>query len=121
MKKIAIPFVFGLAILLTTQCTSDNEKEFYGGVDCDTLNVSYSQVIDPILNDCKSCHFAGSNGTGVVLATYEGVVTVAENGRLLGAIKHQSGFKAMPQGGGKLSDCSIAKIEAWINKGTPND
>ena len=39
--------------------------------------------------------------------------------KLIGAIKHEPGFVAMPQSGGKLEDCDIEKMEAWIAAGAP--
>ncbi len=121
MKILGVLCSIAVLLLTGIRCTSDNEKEYYGGLDCDTLQVSYSQVIDPILDrNCNACHFTGSNGTGVSLENYADVKKVVDNGRLLGAIKHEPGFAPMPQGG-DLDDCSISKIEAWVNKGAPND
>ncbi len=109
-----------LLIFAILSCSNDNEEEYYGQAECDTLNVSFSQIIDPIVErNCKSCHFSG-NGTGVTLASYEDIKGAAENGSLLGAIKHETGYSPMPKGG-KLDDCTIQKIEAWINKGKLND
>jgi hypothetical protein len=39
----------------------------------------------------------------------------------MGAIRQQSGYKAMPQGASKLDDCSINKIGRWINLGAQNN
>jgi hypothetical protein len=39
--------------------------------------------------------------------------------RMLGALRGTAGFSAMPQGGTKLSDCDISKVEKWINSGFP--
>lgn len=121
IKSLLGGVAFIILLSYTSGCTSDNEKEFYGGLDCDTLNVKYSEVIDPILDrNCVSCHFTGSNGTGVSLQNYADVKVVVDNGRLLGAINHEPGYSPMPQGG-ELDDCTISKIEAWVNKGAPND
>lgn len=108
--------VFVLAI----SCTKENAQEYYGGINCDTLNVSFSATVDPIMErNCKGCHFTG-NGTGVTLASYNDIKNAADNGKLLGTIKHLPGFSPMPQGS-KLDDCTISKIETWINNGAPND
>lgn len=109
-----------LLVIFTLSCSNDNYEEFYGDNACDTLNVSFSEVIDPIMTrNCKTCHFQG-NGTGVTLVSYEDIKASAENGSLLGSIKHEQGWSPMPQGG-KMDDCTISKIEAWVNNGTPND
>lgn len=89
---------------------------------CDTTGVTFSGTVQPILQaTCYGCHSSGAPSGNVVLDTYAGVSSVVNDGSLLGAIKHQQGFVAMPQGGSKLPDCSIAKIEAWINAGAANN
>ncbi|RZK27303.1 MAG: hypothetical protein EOO63_13790 [Hymenobacter sp.] len=40
---------------------------------------------------------------------------------LLGNIRHEAGYVAMPQGRNKLSDCDIAIIEAWVKAGALNN
>jgi hypothetical protein len=112
--------LFALFFIIFVSCSSDNEEEFYNQIGCDVENVSFSSTIDPIIDqNCKSCHFNG-NRTGVTLVTYENIKISAESGELLGSIKHLPGYDPMPQGG-KLDDCTIEKIETWINNGTPNN
>lgn len=85
---------------------------------CDTLNMSFSDDVLPILNTyCKGCHNSGNPSGGIDLSSYTGVQGPASNGQLYGAISHQSGFQAMPQGGAKLDDCKINKIKAWLDQG----
>ena len=88
-------------------------------VSCGGSQVSYKQEISPILqaSGCVGCHGAGS----VTLSTYEGVATVATNGRLLGAVTHDPAFLPMPQGGAKVDSCNIENIKAWINQGALNN
>jgi mono/diheme cytochrome c family protein len=89
---------------------------------CDTSAVSYSGFIAPLFNTfCAGCHSGGNPSGGLVLNSYNGVKAVAVNGRLVGAISWSAGYQKMPQSGNKLSDCSIAKITAWINDGAPNN
>ena len=70
---------------------------------------------------CKGCHNPASLGGGIDLSTYDGVKTVALNGRLSGSINHLAGFVAMPQGGNKLQECQIKQIEKWIAGGALNN
>jgi hypothetical protein len=49
--------------------------------------------------------------------TFESVKKAATNGYLLGSIKHQKGYDAMPRGAPKLTQETIDKIECWINNG----
>lgn len=89
---------------------------------CDTLSVTYSGVIAPLLTTyCVGCHSGGAPSGNILLNTHSGVQTVAMNGRLLGAITWAPGFQQMPRGSSKLSDCHIAKIKAWIEDGAPNN
>lgn len=89
---------------------------------CDSNDFKFSTAVQPILDkSCKGCHSGSAAPKGILLDSYSGTVAAANSGRLLGAIKHLSGYTAMPQGGNKLSDCEILQIEKWINAGTPND
>lgn len=86
--------------------------------ECDTTNISYSTYVQPVLQDhCIGCHSGGSPSGNVNLDSYEGIKTVAEDGRLYGVISWMEGFPNMPRGGAKLPDCAIDKIKAWIEAG----
>jgi len=116
-------FLFLLIPLLSfSACYYDVEETLYAGLECETESVQYSDEIRLILdNSCMICHNAASNFGNIKLETYEQVVQRVEDGRLLGAIRHESGFSPMPQGNPKLSDCQIAQIEAWIDEGYPQN
>ncbi len=90
---------------------------------CDTLTLSFSGRIKPLLDTwCLGCHSASNAGGGYDFSTYEGVRTaIAPNSRLLGCIEQQTGYSAMPQNGGKLSDCDIIAVKKWIEAGYPNN
>jgi len=89
---------------------------------CDTTAITYSGFIAPLFNTfCTGCHSGGNPSGGILLNSYIGVKSVALNGRLRGAISWTPGYQKMPQTGNKLTDCSIAKIQAWINNGAPNN
>ena len=88
---------------------------------CDTTVFTYSGAVAPIINTyCKGCHNAASLGGGIDLSTYTGVKASA-SGRLMGSINHLAGYSAMPQGGNKLSNCSLRQIQKWINAGKLNN
>lgn len=85
---------------------------------CDTTNVKYSTVIAPIIqNHCIGCHSV----SGTILKGYTNVLATVTNGKFLGSINHTTGFRFMPEGGNKLSDCKIKQIKIWINAGAPNN
>ena len=107
-----------LGALLLNSCYYDVEEELYGPLDCNPVNVSYSTNIEPIMsNYCNSCHNQGNQSGGVRTDNYSELQTVAKNGRLLGSIKHENGYTAMPQGIDPLSSCNVSKIEIWITEG----
>ncbi|RMG79753.1 MAG: hypothetical protein D6707_07600 [Bacteroidetes bacterium] len=90
---------------------------------CDTSSVSFANDIQPILNNnCTGCHNSNSasGNPPVILDNYNDVKTVADNGRLLGAVTGASGYAAMPPSG-SLPQCDINKIKSWINNGAANN
>ncbi len=103
-------------------CYYDNEEDLYGTAECSLDSVTYSATVLPILkNNCYKCHDAANNFGGITLEGYDKVKSYAQSGLLLGVIKHQSGFPAMPKNEPKLLDCHIQKIEKWITDGALNN
>ena len=89
---------------------------------CDTDNVSFSQIIQPVIqNTCEGCHSGPVPSGGIDLSDHTGIQSVALDGRLIGAVDWQPGFEQMPQGGAKLDDCFIDQLEAWIADGAPDN
>ncbi len=87
---------------------------------CDSTNVTYTHSINPIIQAwCIGCHSGSSPANNLRLETFSQVVDCANSGRLMGAIRHDNGFKAMPNGGNKLSVCEINLFQKWINIGKP--
>lgn len=124
MKRAAAIVVLGFCLCFVFSCRYDSEEELYPQDEepmCDTLNVSLSNTIRPILNaNCYSCHSASNAsvfGAGINLENYSELQNIAQSGRIIGAITHSPGFVAMPLEGIKLDECSINKIKAWINNG----
>lgn len=118
-------FSLCLASLLLSSCYYDNEEYLYGPLDdgtCDTLNVSYSVNVKPILEqECFACHDFTAPGGGVVLTEFSQLQNAIIDGSLLGAIKHEPGFSNMPKSGNQLPACDIQRIEAWVQAGAPNN
>lgn len=122
--SIITRYIFGLVImsLLATGCYYDNEEELYGISECETANMSYLLDIAPILAlSCFPCHRNDVADGSVKLGSYSEVKIWVNNGALLGAINHESGFSPMPKVGGKLPDCTIEKIVSWIDAGAPDN
>lgn len=110
-------------MMVAAGCYYDNEEELYGACEADAVSVKYSTTVTTILNSygCTGCHSGGAPSGNINLTAHASVKAVAANGRLYGAISHSSGFQPMPQGGGKMSDCDIKKMKAWIDAGSPNN
>jgi hypothetical protein len=117
-----------IAILVAAGCYNDKADQLYpepanpgsGGNTCDTTTMSYAIDIKPIMNQycgLSGCHDAATPSFGYDLTIYNGLKQAHTNGRLLGAINHQSTFQPMPKGMSKLTDCNINKITAWVNQG----
>jgi hypothetical protein len=87
---------------------------------CDSLNVTYTSTINPIIQLwCIGCHSGSKPGGNILLETYDQVVAAANSGKLMGAIRWESGFAQMPKAGGPLSPCNIDLFEKWIRTGKP--
>jgi len=117
-------FIVGITIiLLFNSCTYDNIEELYPEpISCDTLDVTYSTDILPVLTaSCITCHSGSTPAGNIRLQTYDEIVAAANNGSLLGVIRHDPNWSPMPKNGAKLSDCYISKMEIWIENDTPNN
>lgn len=89
---------------------------------CDTTNISFSGFVEPLIqNTCQGCHSGNPPAAGIDLTGYDNIKTVAENGRLYGAIGHLSGFSPMPKGGNRLDSCIVDQVKSWIDAGMPNN
>ncbi|NJK84620.1 MAG: hypothetical protein HC906_00190 [Bacteroidales bacterium] len=114
-------------ILLSKSCYYDSEEYLFGKLnsDCDTSNITFSGSVYPILqNSCLSCHSNSASsalGGNIRLENYDNIKQRADDGSLLGAVSHQSGYSQMPKGAAKLDDCKLLIIEKWINAGSPNN
>src|SRR5215213_4270870 len=113
MKKlISVSVVLVVLLFIVFSCAKENEQELGAGFTCETSNMSYTKSIQPILESfCYDCHGRGLSQNGINFDTYTGVKTVADNGKLVGAISHSSGFVAMHKSAPRLSDCNIKKIK----------
>lgn len=112
-------------VLLGTGCYNDNREDLYPSIgSCDTITVSFSAFIAPLMNTTcatSACHDAATASFALILDNYTDIRQIALNGKLLGSVTHASGFYPMPKNAARLDDCTIAKIRAWINAGAPEN
>jgi hypothetical protein len=95
--------------------------------------VSYQVDVLPILKQqCYRCHSADkykvltSNTLNMEDFPSLKYYATPANGRdnvsyLVGNIRHDDGFVKMPSDGGKLADCEITIIKAWVDAGALNN
>lgn len=110
--------------LVAVSCYRDNKENLYqnfttGG--CDTSNVTYTNEIAPIsLNKCATagCHGGSFPQSGLDLSTYNDLMTIAKDGRLMDRI---TGKGALMPPGSPLPSCDITKIQLWVVDGAPNN
>ncbi len=126
--KLPILLTFAVSMVLLSSCYYDNKEELYQNLNtnCETANVSFGTTIEPIITaNCAipGCHIGPANAGGLDLSTYQGVKSSADatgNGSLVGRITASSG-SLMPQGGPRLPECDIQKIQQWVADGAPNN
>ena len=124
----SLPFLI-IAVLVITflqSCYNKKADLIIPNNNCDTsVVISYRNDITNILQqNCFVCHAAdkyASAGGNHQLDSFLPLQQMVMNGKLLLAINHLPGAVPMPYGGGKLSDCDIMKITAWVNRGAPNN
>ncbi|MEP6794613.1 MAG: hypothetical protein ABJB16_09830 [Saprospiraceae bacterium] len=122
MKEQTIIKFLLIGMAAVSSCYYDAAENLYPATNCVTTNMSYQANILPMLQfNCYVCHSAAVNSGNVNLEGYDQVLISVNNGKLLGSIKHASGFKDMPQNAPKLGACEIAKVEHWIQDGAPNN
>lgn len=114
MKLFTSVLILLIPVYIMISCKSDNEEDLFKPSDCDTIGVSYTQFVAPLMSaNCNSCHNVGN----IITSNYNDLKTIALNGKLMGSINHQQGYLAMPQGQPKLQECARLKLGAWVNAG----
>lgn len=129
MKNILKTGMLLLALCFSS-CYYDNLEELNAAniVPCTIPDsVSYTSDIAPILNaSCgssnSSCHSVEGPVNGfIALSNYVEVTNAIAAGEFMNSINHTGTAQPMPKGGGKLDECSINKIQKWIDQGALNN
>ena len=126
MKKILYIIATVTLVLFFQSCYYDKEEILYPNIEntCNSSDADFGTIKNTISENCLSCHsnsLASTLGGSLKLEDYADIKNYADNGKLLGSIKHESGYSPMPKNGVKINDCKISQIENWINSGTPNN
>lgn len=130
IKKLSPGFVFVLiaciSIFIIPGCFNDKADLIIPNNNCDTTgSITYhADIVNILQQNCYICHgtdkYATAGGNHQ-LDSYPVLQQMVLNGKLLKAIDHEPGAVPMPYGGGKLQDCDIMKITAWVNRGASNN
>jgi hypothetical protein len=111
-------------------CRYDKADELYVTPDCDTtVSTTFSQYVSTVVdNNCLECHSNANNATlggSINLDGYDNLINYVNDGpnggSFMGAITHNANYVAMPDGAAKLDDCTIQKLQKWINNGAQNN
>lgn len=121
--KRKILFVQIIVLVLGfSSCYYDIEEDLYPDYGCDLTNIRYSSDIVPLLNRyCYSCHSQSAKLGNIILEGYDQMIKYVNDGSLIGSIRHDAGWKLMPEDAPKIPDCDIMKITEWINSGKLNN
>lgn len=115
----ALTVMFFAMLTTQTACYYDNEQEQYGVNQCDTTAVSYSTNIKPIIEqNCISCHAPGGAQETAPLVTYDQLKNYATSGAL---VDRTNGTSSLMPPSGKMSNCNLLFIKAWVDAGAPNN
>jgi len=107
-----------------SSCVYENEESLYPRLaECDTVSVTFSGSISPILVDnCILCHSnekADISGSGIRLEGYSNVVIMQD--AIRNSINHNASYSPMPKDAPKLKDCQIRQFEIWVDSGSPDN
>ncbi len=99
-------------------------QDLHCAAECDTTNVRFSTVIQPLIaTRCQGCHSGTAPSGGFRLTNYAEIKAKVNDQRLLGAINHAPGFKPMPYPAGspKMPQCQLDQVRIWIQGGALNN
>lgn len=89
---------------------------------CDATATSFKENIQPLFKTyCYGCHQANDQQGNVSMEDYEHILDYVRDGSLLGSMKHERDYDAMPLYLDKMTDCQIAQVENWITEGALNN
>ncbi|MFD1470002.1 hypothetical protein ACFQ48_17370 [Hymenobacter caeli] len=111
-------------LALASGCSYSHGSEPAPCPDVTASSSTYAATISPIFDaHCRECHGSAvyqTLGGGNDYSNYAGIKKQSAS-LILGCIRHDPGFDQMPKGKDQLSTCDIARIQAWIDAGQPNN
>ena len=111
MLSRSVLFLFGFVVIFSIVACNATKTTT-------TSALTYSKDVKKIIDfNCGGCHNSEKPAGGVDLTTYPKVKEHAINGKLIPAIQHAEGAKAMPKKSPKLDDVYIQTIVGWATAG----
>jgi len=87
-----------------------------------TSPVSFITDILPIIdNYCYGCHNTADPQGGYSYSTHNETMKSVNDGTLMGSIRFESGYVAMPENSSKMPACNIDLIQLWIDEGASDN
>jgi uncharacterized membrane protein len=113
-----------LLVFVLNACLQDKQAVLRPK-SCSTLpnsQVSFTKDIFPIIKiNCLQCHDAKNHFGGIVIENYTQIAESGKSGELYNTIQITSNGKAYMPKGGRLMDCEIDLIQAWVKQGALNN
>jgi hypothetical protein len=108
--------------LINTWIQQGAQNNSCASATCDTLNVTYSGTIVPLIQQrCLGCHSGGTPQGGLDFSSWAVVNAVAMDGRLGRSVTHDATGIPMPPSSPIMPTCEVRKFLLWIEAGAPNN
>jgi hypothetical protein len=132
-QRLHILFIFTtIAAILFTGCDDTINQEDLDSKIIPSVNVSYSQHIQPVFDArCSNagCHNSIDRRAGLSLATWGDATSnsqiifpgLPDNSKLVWAIERRASFAMPPDGYRPLTKNQIEGIKTWIKEGAKNN
>lgn len=125
LKIMPRGFLSALLVFVLNACLQDKLSVTPAPKTCSTSpssQVSFSKDIFPIIKiNCLQCHDAKNHFGGIVIENYTQIAESGRSGELYSTIQISSNGKAYMPKGGRLMDCEIELIQAWVKQGALNN
>lgn len=113
---------FLVSLLFSCMKKDDASSQVPGCTATPSATISYQKDVYPIIKqNCMSCHDANNHSGGIVIENYEQIALSGKSGELYNSVMISSNGKAYMPKGGRLMDCEIALLKAWVDQGAKNN
>jgi mono/diheme cytochrome c family protein len=122
IKKMSAGFLPAFLVWLAFSCIKKDDAAVPSCTATPPATISFQKDVYPIIKqNCLSCHDATNHFGGIVIENYDQIALSGRSGELYNSIMISSNGKAYMPKGGRLMDCEIALIKAWVDQGAKNN